>query len=145
MRTLSKLIIVLSILFAAFNTNAETAGGPKGGRLLENTEPKAEFFVEKDLSVTITFYDKDLKPVPAAEQTVSVIAETGGNKTTLDFEKKGDVLASKEPLPEGHPIHLVVRFKQTPDDKPRNFRILYEDHICDTCKRVEYACICGHE
>ena len=148
MKTLSKLIIVTSILFAASNAYAggdhHTAGGPKGGRLLENTEPRAEFFVEKDLSVTVTFYDKELKPVAAAGQTVSVIAETGGKKTTLDFEKKGDVLVSKGPLPKEHALNLVVRFKQTPDDKPRNFRFVYEDHICGVCKRAEYACICGH-
>lgn len=38
-------------------------GGPKGGRLLEKTEPKAEFFLEKDHTATITFYDAALKPV----------------------------------------------------------------------------------
>jgi hypothetical protein len=40
-------------------------GGPKGGRLLDKTEPKAEFFLEKDHTVTITFYDAALKPVSA--------------------------------------------------------------------------------
>src|SRR3989338_2115806 len=140
MKTLSKLIIVASILFAVSHANAETPhshdpnapiGGPKGGRLLEHTEPSAEFFVEKDLSVTITFYDKEMKPVAAAEQNVSVIAEAEGKKTTLDFEKKGDVLVSKGPLPKEHALNLVVRFKQTPDAKASNFRFVYEDHICD--------------
>jgi hypothetical protein len=153
MKTLSKLMIVTSIFFVASNAYAEAphghdhdahAGGPKGGRILENTQPYAEFFVEKDRSVTVTFYDKELKPVAVAEQNVSVIAKTGGNKTTLDFEKKGDVLVSKGTLPEEHALNLVVRFKQTPDDKPRNFRFVYEDHICNTCKRAEYACICDH-
>jgi len=153
MKTLSKLIIVAGILFAASGVYAETphshdhdapVGGPKGGRILENTQPRAEFFVEKDLSVTITFYDEDLKPVAAAEQTVSVIAEADGKKTTLDFEKKGDVLISKGSLPEVHALNLVVRFKQTPGAKPHNFRFVYEDHICSECNRAEYACICGH-
>ncbi len=153
MKTLLKRMIVTSILFAAAHAYAEVphghdhhapVGGPKGGRLLENTEPHAEFFVEKDLSVTVTFYDQALKPVAAAEQTVSVIAETGGKKTTLDFEKKGDILVSKGSLPEEHALNLVVRFKQTPDDKARNFRFIYEDHICPVCQRAEYACICEH-
>jgi len=155
MKTLSKLIVVASLLFAASGANAEAphghdhhhkapVGGPKGGRLLENTQPHAEFFVEKDLSVTVTFYDEDLKQVSAEEQNVSVIAETDGKKTTLDFEKKGDVLASKGPLPKEHALNLVVRFQQTPDDKSHNFRFVYEDHVCDICKRAEYACICGH-
>jgi hypothetical protein len=37
---------------------------PKGGRLLDKTEPHAEFVVEKDRSVTINFYNHDMKPVP---------------------------------------------------------------------------------
>lgn len=32
-------------------------------RLLEKTEPKAEFFLEKDHTVTIKFFDAALKPV----------------------------------------------------------------------------------
>ena len=39
-------------------------GGPNGGRLLE-TEPHAEFLIEKDRSVTIRFFSDDLKPVAA--------------------------------------------------------------------------------
>ncbi len=150
MKTLARLIIVTSILFAASAAYAGTAqdhhaaGGPKGGRLLENTEPRAEFFVEKDRSVTITFYDEALKPVATAEQSVSVIAEADGKKTTLDFDKKGAVLVSQGPLPPEHGLNLVVRFKQTPDAKPRNFRFVYEDHVCGECHRAEYACICGH-
>jgi hypothetical protein len=153
MKTLSTLVIVASMFVAASSAYAEAPhghdhdapiGGPKGGRLLEDTEPHAEFLVEKDLSVTVTFYDEDLKPVAAAEQHVSVIAEAEGKKTTLDFEKQGDVLVSKGPLPQEHALNLVVRFQQTPDDTARNFRFVYEDHICDVCKRAEYACICGH-
>lgn len=149
-----KLVTVLMLsgffLGGSLTLNAETghdhslAGGPKGGRLLENTEPRAEFFVEKDKSVTITFYDSDLKPVPAEGQSVLVISEENGVKTELEFEKKNDVFVSKGKLPEGHAPKLVVQFKQTPEAKPINFRFTVEDHICPVCKRAEYACICGH-
>ncbi len=118
--------------------------GLKGGRLLENTNPAAEFYVENDNTVTIAFYDDAMKPVAATEQAVSVVAEAEGNKATVEFEKKGDVLVSKEPLPKTHALNLVVRFSQTPGSTPQNFRFVYEDHICGTCKRAEYACICGH-
>lgn len=121
----------------------EVAGGPKGGRLLEHTEPKAEFFLEKDRTATITFYDSEMKPVPAEAQSVMVIVEKDGTKTELEFERKGDVLASKEQLPKGSP-NLVVQFKQTPDAKPSNFRFALEEGICGECKRAEYACICEH-
>jgi len=153
MRTLLKLIVVTSILFSAVTGYAETQhghdhdapiGGPKGGRLLEGTEPHAEFFVEKDRTVTVTFYDEELKPVALTEQSVSVTAKTAGKKVTLDFEKSGDVLVSKGSLPEDHEINLVVRLKQAPNGRTQNFRFAYEDHVCDGCKRAEYACICAH-
>lgn len=153
MKTLLTLTVLTlaGVLYAAPTVlNAETGhdhervGGPKGGRLLENTDPRAEFYVEKDNTVTVTFYDGALKPVAAADQNVAVIVETSEGKTKLDFEKKEDVLVSKGPLPQGHALNLVVQLKQTADAKPLNFRFVYEDHTCGVCKRAEYACICEH-
>ena len=118
--------------------------GPKGGRVLEKTTPKAEFFVEKDKTVSINFYDAVGKPVPAAGQTVTVIADAKGGKEKLEFEKKGDALVSKTKLPEGDGYNVVVQLKQSPDGKPQNFRFFYEAHACGGCKRAEYACTC-HE
>jgi hypothetical protein len=117
-------------------------GGPKGGRLLEKTEPKAEFYLEKDHTATITFYSAALKPVSVTSQMVTVIADTKDGKTKVDFEKKGDVLVSKTKLPESDGYNLVVRFKQSADAKPQNFRFKLETHTCNGCKRAEYACIC---
>jgi hypothetical protein len=117
-------------------------GGPKGGRFLEKTEPKAEFYVEKDHTVTITFYDATQKPVAVVAQSVTVIADAKEGKKTVEFEKKGDVLVSKTKLPEGDGYNLVVQFKQTADAKPQNFRFKLETHTCGTCKRAEYSCIC---
>lgn len=130
-------------LLSASAAEKKLIGGPKGGRLLENTEPRAEFFVEKDHTVTVTFYDANLKPVPAADQSVSVVADAKGGKTKLDFEKKGDVLVSKSKLPEGDGYNVVVQFKKTADAKPQNFRIKFDQKTCGECKRPEYACICG--
>ena len=117
---------------------------PKGGRLLEKTEPHAEFVVEKDRSVTINFYDEKMKPVPAADQTVTVIADAKTGKATLEFEKKGDTLVSKTKLPEGDGYNLVVQFKAKPDAKVQNLRFKLDMHPCGECKRAEYACTCGH-
>jgi hypothetical protein len=117
-------------------------GGPKGGRLLEKTEPKVEFFLEKDHTVTITFYGASFKPVPPAEQVVTVIAETKDGKHKVEFEKKGDVLVSKSKLPEGDGYNVVVQFKEKPDSKPQNFRFKLDTSVCGGCKRAEYACIC---
>src|SRR4026207_343055 len=76
-------------------------GGPKGGRILEKTEPKAEFVVEKDHTASIHFYDAAAQVIPAAGQTVTVIAEAKGGKEKIEFEKKGDSLVSKTRLPQG--------------------------------------------
>ena len=117
---------------------------PKGGRLLEKTEPHAEFVVEKDRTVTINFYNDEMKPVAATTQTVTVQADGKDGKVKLDFEKKGDALVSKTKLPEGDGYNVVVQFKQTAEGKPQNFRFKLDMSTCGECKRAEYACSCGH-
>jgi hypothetical protein len=131
-------------LLAVHAADKQVPAGPKGGRLLEKTEPNAEFFLEKDRTVTITFSDAALKPVPAATQTVTFIADAKDGRKTLEFEKKGDVLVSKSKLPEGDGYNVVLQFKQTADAKPQNFRFKLETHTCGECKRAEYACTCDH-
>ena len=123
---------------------ADIEAGPKGGRMLEKTSPKAEFFVEKDRTVSIHFYDAAMKPTAPSGQVVTVIAEAKEGKQTLEFEKKGDALVSKSKLPDGEGYNLVVQFKQSPDAKPQNVRFKLETHTCKECKHAEYACTC-HE
>ena len=145
--TILKLLTLTTLLINFCNASAadtKNLGGPKSGRLLEKTEPRAEFLLENDHSATITFYSAALKPVPAADQSVTVIAEAKSGKMKVEFEKKGDVLVSKGKLPEGDGYNLVIQFKQSSDAKPQNFRFKLETHLCAECKRAEYACICGH-
>ena len=146
MKTNIKEIMIAAALLAglcmAGAADKKHLGGPKGGRLLEKTEPRAEFFLEKDHTATITFYDAALKSVPATDQTVSVIADAKGSKQKVEFEKKGDVLVSKGKMPEGDGYDLVVQLKEKADARPQNFRFKLETHECATCKRSEYACIC---
>jgi hypothetical protein len=146
MKTSISLLTLVGMLCAALLTaiaaDKKHLGGPKGGRLLEKTEPKAEFYLEKDRNVTITFYDAALKPVPASSQSVTVIADAKDGRKTVEFEKKGDVLVSKSRLPEGEGYNIVVQFKQTGDAKPQNHRFKLETHMCGGCNRAEYACIC---
>jgi len=118
--------------------------GPKGGRLLEKTTPKAEFFVEKDKTVSIYFYDAAGKIVAATDQSVTVIADAKTGKQKLEFERKGHALVSKTKLPDGDRYNVVVQFKQTADAKPQNFRFNLDMSVCDGCKLQEYACNC-HE
>ena len=134
-------LIAAAMLFGGISAYADQIeAGPKGGRLLERTDPKAEFFLEKDRTATITFYDAKLKPVPVKEQSVTVVA----GKDKIEFEKKGDVLASKSKLPEGDALPIVVQYKTSADAKPQNFRFKLDTHICGGCKKAEYACTCHH-
>lgn len=139
--------LLASVLCAGLVSIAAAAekieGGPKGGRLLGKGNPRPEFFVEKDKTVTITFYDAALKPVPAGEQSVTVIADGKKGKEKFEFEKKGETLSSKGQLPEGDGYNLVVQVSDKPGAKPQNYRFKYDTHTCGECKRAEYACICG--
>ena len=99
--------------------------------------------VETNRTVTINFYNHDMKPVAVTTQTVTVIANAK-EKATIEFEKKGDSLVSKTKLPDGDGYNLVVQFKQTAEAKPQNFRFKLDMHICGGCKRAEYGCTCGH-
>ena len=146
MKTSLKILTLAGVLCAGLLTlhaaDQKVLAGPKGGRLLEKTEPKAEFYLEKDHTATITFYDAALKPVPAAGQSVTLIAETKEGKKAVEFERKGDVLVSKTKLPEPDGYNVVVQFRQTESAKPQNLRFKLETHTCAGCKRAEYACTC---
>jgi hypothetical protein len=100
--------------------------------------------VEKDRSVTINFYNDEMKPVAVTTQTVTVQADAKDGKAKLEFEKKGDSLVSKTKLPEGDGYNIVVQFKQTAEAKPQNIRFKLDLAICGECKRAEYACTCEH-
>lgn len=137
---LAALIAFANASVAADKDHHHKIAGPKGGRILEKTKPHAEFFVEKDRTVTISFYDEKLKPVPPADQQVTVMA----GKEKLAFEKKADVLTSKSKLPEGDGYQIAVQYREKADAKPQNFRFKMDLSHCGGCNRAEYACTC-HE
>jgi hypothetical protein len=142
--TLATLLCASLALPAVAEDKHDHKATPKGGRLLEKTEPHAEFVVEKDRTVTINFYNGEMKSVAATTQTVTVQADGKDGKVKLEFEKKGDALVSKTKLPDGDGYNVVVQFKQTAEGKPQNFRFKLDMNTCGECKRAEYACSCGH-
>ncbi len=144
MKTISKLIT--AALLVAFTGSAFAAAtvkaGPRKGRILEIENQQAEFFIEKDRTISIAFYDAAMKALPAAAQVVTATAEAPTGKVKLEFEKKGDQLVSKAPLPAGEHYTIVVQVKPTADAKPKNFRIPLDLNICKGCSNPEYACTC---
>jgi hypothetical protein len=129
----------LSTLQAAGDARAK---GPRGGRLLEGTDPVAEFRLEDDHSATVAFYGAALQPVAAGGQSVTLIATTAAGRQTIEFTSQGDILASATKLPDGDGYDLALQLRSTPDAKPRIFRFKLLTHICDGCKLKEYACVC---
>lgn len=118
--------------------------GPNGGKVLESEPLHAEFFVQPDRKVRVTFYDEAMKPSAHAAQQVKVIAEAKSGKATLEFEKSGDALVSKTALPEGDGYRIVVQIKNDAAAKPQNFRVDFHTETCSGCKLAEYACTCDH-
>jgi hypothetical protein len=144
MKTVLLLALTASIAFAADPHQHKTLAGPKGGKMLELESQHAEFFVQPDKKVSITFYDEAMKPVDIGAREVKAIAEAKAGKATLEFEPSGSSLVSKTALPEGDGYRIVVQIKNAAAAKPKNFRIDYHTEICPGCKRAEYACTCDH-
>ncbi len=142
MKTIAKLIITLIAITSTALADVTIKAGPRKGRLLEVETQNAEFFVEKDRTISIAFYDAATKAQPGAAQVITATAEAPTGKVKLDFEKKGDLLVSKTPLPDGEKYTVVVQIKLTAEAKPKNFRIKLDLSICKGCSNPEYACTC---
>jgi len=135
-------IAVIALAVSSAELFAKPIPGPKGGRILTTEAPHAEFFVEKDRTVTVSFYDKALKPMALSGQVVSATAEAKSGKVKLDFTEKGGALVSNVALPEGDDYTVVVQVKDNASARPKNYRVLFHDEVCGECKRAEYACVC---
>ena len=144
MKNISKLITAALLVAFTGSALAEVTvkAGPRKGRILEVEGQNAEFFVEKDRTVSFAFYDAAMKAQPATAQIITATAEAPTGKLKLEFEKKGDLLVSKTPLPEGENYTVVVQVKPTAEAKSKNFRIKLDLSTCAGCSNPEYACTC---
>jgi hypothetical protein len=142
MKTLLNIVMLLALAVGPALAETKVKAGPRKGRILELTGQNAEFFVEKDRTVSIAFYDPALKAQPVGAQIITATAEAPTGKVKLEFEKKGDLLVSKTPLPEGEHYLVVVQVKTDAEAKSKNFRIPLDLSLCKPCGNPEYACIC---
>lgn len=143
MKNIRRLFLAsFALLATAAAFAAKPVPGPKGGRILTTEAPHAEFFVQPDRTVAVSFYDSDLKPVAVSERAVTATAEAKSGKVKLEFTEKDGALVSKDPLPEGDNYTVVVQIRDSVVAKPKNYRVLFHDEVCGECKRAEYACIC---
>jgi hypothetical protein len=118
--------------------------GPKGGKMIASQPQQAEFWVNADRRVEVTFYDDHGTAITPGDQAVSVTAQAPGGNAVLVMEKGETAFVSSEPLPAGDGCQIVVQIKPAPGGSFQNFRITYDPGICGECNRAEYACTCGH-
>lgn len=142
MKTLLNLLIIAALATTSAFADTKVKAGPRKGILLELGDKQAEFFVEKDRTISIAVYDAALKAQPASTEVITATAEAPSGKTKIEFEKKGDLLVSTSKLPEGEGYQVVLQAKSTPEAKSKNFRIKLELHTCKECGNPEYACTC---
>lgn len=142
MKKLLNILLIVAVSVCPAFADAKVKAGPRKGRVLEMEGKNAEFFVEKDRTVSISFYDAAMKPQAPAAEVVSGTAEAPTGKAKLEFEKKGNLLVSKTPLPAGEHYTVVVQIKATESSKSKNFRIPLDLSLCKGCSNAEYACTC---
>ncbi len=142
MKTLLNILIIAALATTAAFADTKVKAGPRKGLVLELGDKHAEFFVEKDRSISIAVYDAAMKVQAATTEVITATAEAPSGKVKIEFEKKGDLLVSKAPLPEGEGYQVVLQAKSTPEAKTKNFRIKLQLHTCKECGNPEYACTC---
>lgn len=143
--TRSFLVFSFAVLAPAFTAAAEPLAGPRGGRILTAAAPHAEFFVDADRHVVVTFYDAELRPLAVGSAIVTATAEAPAGKEKLVFSSRDGALVSTTPLPIGEGYRVVVQIKSDASARPANYRVDFHDEICGECQRAEYACTCeGH-
>lgn len=118
--------------------------GPTGGKLLTESEPHAEFLVNKEKKVEIRFIGEDGKVVAPGTQVVTATLGERSKPTKLTFTKDGDKLISDKPVPEGNDYPTVVQIKADAKAKAVNAKFNLNLSQCPTCDHPEYACTCAH-
>lgn len=144
MKTKLLIAALLALLLPSVFAHEAKVAGPNGGRILDKIEPHVEFLVTPERKVRLTFLDAANKPIAATTQTATVITGDRSKPATLKFEKSGDVLVSDQALPAGDDLPAVVMIQATPEAKTQTAKFNINFATCPDCKRLEYACTCGH-
>jgi hypothetical protein len=119
MKTLLNILIIAALATTSAFADAKVKAGPRKGLILDLGGKQAEFFVEKDRSISIAVYDAAMKAQPASTEVITATAEAPSGKVKIEFEKKGDLLVSKTKLPEGEGYPSRRPSQATPMPRPR--------------------------
>lgn len=135
-------MLAFAVLSPELRAHADAPSGPNGGRVLQKVQPPAEFYVRPDRRVQITFLNAAGEPVAPEGQEVTIVAGQRSAPTTLHFDREGDVLVSREALPEGDHVPTVVQIKPAPGAATAIERFNVNLATCPECGLGEYACTC---
>ena len=133
----------LAITAAAF-AHGDIEIGPNGGRILEfskNESMHGEVIV-KDGKFQIAVLDKDMKPVPLAEQTLTASGGATGKAAKLEVTKADNKFVIPT-VKSGE--WLIVQFKENAKAKAVTARLQYDTTPCPKCKGPEWLCKCAGE
>ena len=116
--------------------------GPNGGRLLvidKKTDLKGEILVKGD-QFHLTLLDKDLKPLPPGQHTLTASSRSSvitSTKLSVGKDGKGFTIPVI-----GTGSWLVLQHRSAPDAKPSTIRLRYDTSICSGCQKAEWLCGC---
>lgn len=138
------ILLTLLLTTACAGAAEKIVAGPKGGRLLDITPLKAEFFVTPQRTVEVNFYDAQLKPTAPGSHVAALTAEPKSGRTPIALQPAAHGFVSTAALPEStEPYRVVVQIRSAPAARPQNFRIDLNLAPCGECKHAEYACTCA--
>jgi len=140
------LLSTLGLQAGGNNSHEKKVAGPSGGRLLTSVEPQAEFLLLPDRKVQITFVDDHAKPIPPAEQVVTVTTGERSAPIKLVFVKTDSAFVSEQSVPTGNSFPVVVQIKAKPEARTLIEKFTLNLSTCSGCGLAEYACTCaeGH-
>jgi uncharacterized glyoxalase superfamily protein PhnB len=115
--------------------------GPNKGRILEfskNETMHGEVTVKGD-KFHIALFDKDMKAVAMAEQTLT--ATTGDRDKPVKLVVEKDAKGFVVPVVKAGEW-LILQYKDTPKAKAVTARLEYNTANCEGCNKAEWLCEC---
>lgn len=116
--------------------HAHVVAGPNKGRMVDN----AEFLVTKERKIMLSFFDSEMKPVPAPSTAVTCISGERSNPVEFTFTTIEGKLISNETLPTGNNFPTVIQLKENTKEQRFNLDLT----VCPSCPNPEYSCTCHH-
>lgn len=146
MNILLKIAAVTALAAASQQTlraHSDVEIGPNGGRVLEfstNGTVHGEV-VEKNGMFCVTLLDKDMKPMPIAEQTLTATTGDRSKPEKLKVETKDGQFVV--PIQKGGDHWTIFQFRETPKAKPVTARLRYIAQACAECGKPDWLCECA--